>query len=51
MTWWNDYNSEIVETYESKTQTGRIVHPGLYTSYCVEIDVDNLAVNTVANSD
>lgn len=51
VTWWNDYNSQIIETYESKTQTGRIVNPGLYTSYCVEIDIDNLAVNTIANSD
>lgn len=23
VTWWNEYNSEIVETYECKTQTGR----------------------------
>ena len=51
VTWWNDYNSEIISTYESKTQTGRVINPGLYSSYCIEINVDNLAVNTIANSD
>ena len=35
VTWWNDYNSEIISTYESKTQTGRVVNSGLYTSYCI----------------
>jgi hypothetical protein len=50
-TWWNEYNSEIIETYESILQTRRITNPGLYTSYCIEIEIDNLAVNTVANSD
>lgn len=28
-----------------------MVNPGLYSSYCIEINVDNLAVNTIANSD
>lgn len=51
VTWWNDYNSEIISTYESRTQTGRVVNSGLYTSYCIEINVDNIAVNTIANSD
>ena len=51
VTWWNEYNEEIVPTYESKTNTGRIINSGLYSTFCVEINLDNLAVNTIANSE
>lgn len=49
--WWNEYNREIATSYESKSYTGRISNPGLYTSYCVEFDVANLTLNAIAMSE
>lgn len=31
--------------------TGKVSHPGLHKTYCVDIVMENLAVNTIANSD
>jgi hypothetical protein len=33
------------------TFTGKIVNPGLFKTYSIEIDMENLAVNTIANAD
>lgn len=35
ITWWNEFNSDIMTSYESKNHTGRILQPGLYSSYCI----------------
>ena len=48
ITWWDDFNSELTTTYESTALTGKIINPGIYSNYCVEVAVENLAVNTVA---
>ena len=48
ITWWNDYNSDLTTTYESQAFTGKIVNPGIFSNYCVEVAMENLAVNTIA---
>jgi hypothetical protein len=35
-------------TYESIAFTGKIANPGIYSNYCVEVAMENLAVNTIA---
>ena len=51
LTWWNQYSSELITTYESRLYTGKIVNPALIKTYSIEIDVQDFAVNTIANSD
>jgi DNA polymerase epsilon subunit 1 len=48
ITWWDDFNSELTTTYESAAFTGKIMNPGIYSNYCVEVAMENLAVNTIA---
>ena len=48
ITWWDDFNSELTTTYESAALTGKILNPGIYSNYCVEVAMENLAANTVA---
>jgi hypothetical protein len=28
--------------------TGKIITPGIFSSYCIEVAMENLAVNTIA---
>jgi hypothetical protein len=28
--------------------TGKIINPGIFNNYCIEIAMENLAVNTIA---
>lgn len=51
LTWWNQYSSELITTYESRLYTGKIVNPALIKTFSIEIDVQDFAVNTIANSD
>jgi hypothetical protein len=48
ITWWNDFNSQLTTTYESLAFTGKITTPGVYSNYCIEVAMENLAVNTIA---
>lgn len=48
LTWWNDFNSELTTTYESQAFTGKITNPGIFSNYCIEVAMENLAVNTIA---
>lgn len=48
ITWWNDFNLDLTTTYESTALPGKIINPGIYSNYCVEVAMENLAVNTVA---
>ena len=48
ITWWNEYNTELTTTYESEAFTGKITNPGVFSNFCMEVYMENLAVNTVA---
>ena len=48
LTWWNDFNSELTTTYESQAFTGKITNSGIFSNYCIEVAMENLAVNTIA---
>lgn len=51
LTWWNAFNRDLTTTYESEAFTGKINNPGVYSHYCIEVAMENLAVNTVVLAD
>ena len=37
VTWWNDFNSDLITTYQSTAFSGKIANPGIFSNYCVEV--------------
>ncbi len=58
LSWYKDYNRKSTNRdieyrllIPSDYLLGEIINPGLYPVYCVEIEINLLALNTIAKSD